>query len=101
VVLVFDAMLVNAVRICEAKFGTLFLVEEGMVRAAALHYLPARLAEFDRNRGKFLPAQGASLDRIMRTKEHVNILDDAAEPVPSQAAKLGRALLCGCTDAQG
>jgi GAF domain-containing protein len=88
---VFEAMLVNAVRICEAKFGTLFLIEDGMVRAAALHNLPAQLAEFDRNRGKFLPARGASLDRIMRTKEHVNIIDDATEPVPSQAAKLGGA----------
>src|SRR5262249_54788965 len=34
---VFQAMLANAVRICEAKFGTLYLREGDAFRAAALH----------------------------------------------------------------
>src|SRR6266571_2009183 len=34
---VFQAMLANAVRICEAKFGTLYLREGDGLRAVALH----------------------------------------------------------------
>jgi hypothetical protein len=41
----FQAMLANATRICEAKFGMLYLCEgEGQYRVAALHGAPARLA---------------------------------------------------------
>ena len=42
---VFTAMLANAVRICEAKFGTLFLREGDAFRAAATHNAPVALAE--------------------------------------------------------
>jgi two-component system, NtrC family, sensor kinase len=39
----FEAMLVNATRICEAKFGILFLFEpDGSVRAAAMRGVPLR-----------------------------------------------------------
>src|SRR5262245_9217710 len=38
---VFNAMLANAIRICEAKFGVLFLVEGDAFRAVALHGVPA------------------------------------------------------------
>ena len=37
---VFQAMLANAVRICEAKFGALYLREGDAFRAAALHNAP-------------------------------------------------------------
>src|SRR5262249_22006949 len=37
---VFQAMLANAVRICEAKFGTLELYEDGAFRNVALHNVP-------------------------------------------------------------
>jgi hypothetical protein len=43
---VFEAMLVNATRICEAKFGVLWLVEGDGFRAVALHGAPP---EFARN----------------------------------------------------
>ena len=39
--LVFDAMLANAVRICEAKFGTLYLREADGFRTVATHNAPA------------------------------------------------------------
>ena len=48
---VFQAMLENATRICEAKFGMLYLWEgEGQYRVAALHGVAPRLAE-ERRRG--------------------------------------------------
>ena len=41
---VFDAMLANAVRICEASFGILLLYENGSFRHVALHNAPAAWA---------------------------------------------------------
>src|SRR5438876_4672912 len=57
---VFQAILENATRICEAKFGMLYLWEgEGQYRVAALHGAPPRLAE-ERRRGTVVrPAPGS------------------------------------------
>ena len=41
---VFDAMLANAVRLCEAKFGFLWLAESDGFRPVALHNVPHALA---------------------------------------------------------
>ncbi|MGB7010851.1 MAG: histidine kinase, partial [Pseudolabrys sp.] len=41
---VFEAMLENAVRICDAKFGNLFLREEGAFRFGATHGAPPAYA---------------------------------------------------------
>jgi GAF domain-containing protein len=42
---VFEAMLENATRICQAKFGTLYLREGDTFRAAALHNAPPAFAD--------------------------------------------------------
>jgi hypothetical protein len=42
---VFDAILANATRICEAKFGVLFLSEGDAFRTVALHGAPPAYAE--------------------------------------------------------
>src|SRR5712675_3614668 len=42
---VFQSMLENATRICDAQFGTLFLTDDGALRPAALHNLPPKLAK--------------------------------------------------------
>ena len=42
---VFEAMLANAVRLCEAKFGTLYLHEGGTLRIVATHNVPPAFAE--------------------------------------------------------
>src|SRR5215468_1783967 len=42
---VFEAMLAHAVRICKAKFGTLFLCEGDAFRVVAQHNTPPALAE--------------------------------------------------------
>jgi hypothetical protein len=44
---VFEAMLDNAVRMCEAKFGTLYLCDGGGFRAVAMHYQSARLSRYN------------------------------------------------------
>jgi hypothetical protein len=40
---VFEAMLANAVRLCEAKFGNLFLYERDGLRTVAAHNVPPPL----------------------------------------------------------
>ena len=42
---VFNAMLEKAVRICEAKFGVLWLCENGGIRSVAQHNTPPAFAE--------------------------------------------------------
>src|SRR6185503_786159 len=43
---VFQEILENATRICEAKFGTLLLCEGDAFRGVATHGVPARYAEW-------------------------------------------------------
>ena len=43
---VFDAMLANATRICEAKFGTLYLYDGEAYRAASMCNAPPAFAEY-------------------------------------------------------
>jgi len=88
---VFQAMLENAVRICEAKFGVLFEYEEGKFRAKAWVGVPAMYEESLRQRGSFQPEKGAPLERLLRTKILVHAADEFAENSPSPAAKLGGA----------
>jgi GAF domain-containing protein len=88
---VFQAMLQNAVRICDAKFGVLFRYENETVDPVARFGLPPALADFLEQRGPFKPTGGTGLHRMLQTKNVVRIADDASEPVPGLAAKLGGA----------
>jgi hypothetical protein len=64
----FEAMLANAVRICEAKFGNLYLHEGGALRVVASHNVPRAFAEA-RRRGPIHPAPGSALGKLIRTKQ--------------------------------
>src|SRR5262245_47152574 len=88
---VFQAILENATRICEAKFGTLFRFDGDAFRVAAGVGTPRELAEFERRRGPFRPELGSRLERIVGTKQVVHIADDAAESVPSPPTTLAGA----------
>jgi GAF domain-containing protein len=88
---VFQAMLENAVRICDAKFGTLFRYDNGAFAPAAQFGVPAALVEFHRQRGSFQPAAGTNLHRMWLTKDVVRVADDSAEPVPSPAVEFAGA----------
>src|SRR5262245_47924682 len=74
---VFDAMLANAVRICEAKFGNLYLHEGGALRVVASHNVPRAFAEA-RRRGPIHPAPGGDFAKLIRTKQTVQTADLAA-----------------------
>jgi len=88
---VFQAMLENATRICEAKFGTLFRFDGKVFHPAAQVGTPPKLFKFYRQRGPFLPEPHTQLDRVMRTKQVNHTADYAAEAVPGTAARLGGA----------
>ena len=88
---VFQSMLENATRLCEARFGNIFQFDGNAFRFAARVGTPQELADFQSRRGPFLPIEGASMDRMMRTKQVVHVVDNAAEAVPTPAAKLGGA----------
>ena len=76
---VFQAMLGNAVRICEANFGMLFRVENGAVSAAAMFGVPPAFAEFWQ-RGPQRPGRRTALGRVVETRQTVHIADIKLEP---------------------
>ena len=74
---VFASMLEKAVRICDAKFGTLYLHEAGGLRLMATHDVPQGFSEARRG-GLIHPAPGGALEGATRTKRTVQITDLAA-----------------------
>ena len=77
---VFEAMLANAVRICEAKFGTLYRTEGDSVRCVAMHGVPKVFAEERRRVPVIRPAPTTTLARALATKQPVQIADVRDEP---------------------
>jgi signal transduction histidine kinase len=71
---VFDAMLENAVRLCNAKFGTLNLYDGEVFRHVALYNVPDAYAGV-RQGATIRPPPGGLLDRLIRTKEAVHTED--------------------------
>jgi signal transduction histidine kinase len=74
---VFRGMLQNAMRICEAHFGNLLLVEEDGLRSAVSHNYPSPYAKLHES-GPLRPGPHTGLGRVMRTKQIVHIVDLAA-----------------------
>jgi class 3 adenylate cyclase len=78
---VFDAILEHATRICEARFGNLFLYDrgQGTFRTVAMHNAPPAYAEV-RMESPIRPAPGTALRRLTRTRQAYQIADLRAEP---------------------
>ena len=72
---VFQAMLENAVRICNAKFGNLLLLEGDDFRIVALHGAPPGYAEARRREPLYRPRPGTVLGQVLTTKQPVQIAD--------------------------
>jgi len=81
---VFQAMLQNAVRICDAKFGYLQLHENGAFRMAAMHNAPPAWAQAIAQRGLFRPGPLTNLARVAVTKQVVHTADYSDDPAYKQ-----------------
>ena len=88
---VFQSMLDNSVRICEAKFGQMFLCEDDKVRVVAYLDVPAALVQWDEEQGAFQPSFEGGLMRAIRTKNVIHIDDFMSEHPSNPVAKLGGA----------
>jgi GAF domain-containing protein len=72
---VFQVMLENATRICEAKFGTLLLAEGDAYRNVAMHNAPPAFADLRQREPVFRHGPHTALGRLARTKQVVHIED--------------------------
>jgi GAF domain-containing protein len=88
---VFQTMLANATRICEANFGMMYRYDNGAFHPAALLNVPPALAKYVEDRGAFLPPPGTPLDRLFQRREVIYTADETAELNPGVPARLGGA----------
>src|SRR4029077_13527713 len=91
---VFQTMLENATRICDAKFGTMFRFDGEAFQPMVMVNTPPALTDFLRQRGRFVPETGNGLHRVWTSKKVLHTLDDAASPVPTGPARLAGARTC-------
>jgi hypothetical protein len=82
---VFEAMLENAVRICGAKFGNLWVREGERFRIVASHGGPPAYVEFLRHEQLFAAEPGSAFAQLMETKDALQINDIAAIPTHGNA----------------
>ena len=92
---VFQAMLSNAVRVCDAKFGVLLRYGDNAFHAVATLDVPPAYAEFMR-RGSFRPdvepaLAGSPVHRLLLSKEIIQIDDVLSEANPGPAGQYGGA----------
>ena len=88
---VFEAMLQNAVRICDAKFGNLALFENDGFRFVAQYGAPPKYRDA-RQREPFIRRKArGNLDRVIKTKLVDHVADMAAEEPNSGIVTLGGA----------
>ena len=88
---VFNAMLENATRICEAKFGVLFRSEGDAVRCVAMHGAPEPFVDERRRNPVFRPAPATTLARALATKKPVQDADALNQPQPGAIVNLAGA----------
>jgi GAF domain-containing protein len=94
---VFEAMLENATRICEAKFGNLLLYEGDAFRRVALYNAPREWNELTQRNPTIHPGPKDPLVRLVATKQLQHITDLRAEQayIEREPALVGLAELAG------
>jgi signal transduction histidine kinase len=82
---VFETILANATRLCEARFGVLYRVEGETLRVGAMHRAPKAFVEERRRNPVIRPSPKTTLGRVVLTRLPVQIADVQAEPGYSDA----------------
>jgi two-component system, NtrC family, sensor kinase len=88
---VFQSMLANATRICEASFGSMLLREGDQLRRVAIHNAPPEFAKFHKETPVVAPAVSVALSRVMAVKQVVHIADLQADDPNDPIAKFAGA----------
>src|SRR5262245_11151551 len=92
---VFEAILENALRICEARLGTVYLCDGGGVRPVAdTDRAPAAYKEARKGKPRLQPLPDGPVGRVLTTKQVVHIADlrnlqSYVEHHPTDAIELG------------
>ena len=76
---VFQSMVEKATRVCGAKFGTLFLLENGNVRRVASYNMPPAFADRAELR-TFRPHLKSGIGRVIRSKQVIQVADIRRSP---------------------
>ena len=92
---VFQILLENATRICEAAFGSMLHLEGDVFRRVALHNAPPAFAKFHKQAPTVQWREVSDLKRVVETKQVIHIADTAAEHPDAPIARYagGRTLL--------
>src|SRR4030095_15705004 len=86
---VFQAMLENATRICEAAFGTILLREGDGFRRVALHNAPRAYVEYSKSAP--LLGRTKTLTRLLETMQAAQVADMAVVEPESSITRFGGA----------
>src|SRR3954452_9369451 len=85
---VFETILSNALRICEAKFGHLLLYDGERFSATHLHDVPPSYREYWEQHAPILPSSNTGLGRLARTKQVAHIPDLKADSAYAERESL-------------
>jgi transcriptional regulator with GAF, ATPase, and Fis domain len=88
---VFNTMLENALRICEAKFGVLFHIDEEGTYPVAMLNLPPVFDKYCRQRERRKPRPDSDLDVLCKSRQVVHTIDMLETSSTAPPAKLGGA----------
>src|SRR6516225_6011972 len=82
---VFETILANATRLCEARFGVLYRAEGETLRVGAMHRAPKAFVEERRRNPVIRPSPKTTLGRVILTRRPVQIADVQEEPGYTEA----------------
>jgi signal transduction histidine kinase len=88
-------MLENAVRICGAKFGNLWLREAHTFRICATHGAPAKYVEYLRRQPLATPDPRMGMGQILRSKAAIHVADIRDEPAYADNMRIATIELAG------
>ena len=78
---VFEKMLENATRVCDAEFGAMLLQQSGGFRHVALYNMPPAFVELVGRGSVIQPQSDSLLGRVARTKKPLHVADYKEEAV--------------------
>ena len=98
---VFAAMLENAVRICGAKFGNLWLYDGELFRIDATYGAPPAYVEYLRRAGPFRADARVGIGRLAQTRQTYQVADVAAQPTHNDKLRVATIDLAGARTVLG